>query len=212
MTIADYGASNILSIMRAFQHLDVDVSCADQPADILAAKRLVVPGVGAFGDSMRALHRQGMAAAIVEFAQSGRPLLGICLGMQLLFDSSSEFEEMPGLGLIAGRVDPIHATGINGLPHKIPHVGWNRLRGAPWSGSILRDLPPKPYVYFVHSFAARPAKASEILATTAYDGREIVAAVQSDNLIGTQFHPEKSGEQGLTILANFMTECGGLKR
>lgn len=207
VVIVDYGAGNLLSVMRAFQHLGVDIEFADRPEAVRTADRLVVPGVGAFGDCMAGLRRRGLVEPILEFCGRDRPFLGICVGMQMMFEASEEFGEHPGLGLLPGRVTAIPSTGADGRPHKIPHIGWNQLlrpEGTDWTGTILEDLPPGAWAYFVHSFAGHPLDPRHRLADTDYDGRIISAAVRKGALFGTQFHPEKSGEVGLAILRRFL--------
>lgn len=207
VVIVDYGAGNLLSVMRAFQHLGAGIELTDQPAAVRTADRLVVPGVGAFGDCVAGLKRRGLVEPILEFCGRDRPFLGICVGMQMMFEASEEFGEHAGLGLLPGRVVAIPATGADGRPHKIPHIGWNRLlcpEGKDWTRTILEDLPPGAWAYFVHSFAGHPLDAGHRLADTDYDGRTVSAAVQKGALFGTQFHPEKSGEVGLAVLRRFI--------
>ncbi|MEO5335390.1 MAG: imidazole glycerol phosphate synthase subunit HisH [Magnetospirillum sp. WYHS-4] len=207
VVVVDYGAGNLLSVCRAFQHVGAQVVLADGPAAVAVADRLVVPGVGAFGDCMGGLRRRGLVEPILEFCGRDRPFLGICVGMQMMFEASEEFGEHPGLGLLPGRVTAIPATGADGHPHKIPHIGWNRLlvpEGGVWTESILKDLAPGAWAYFVHSFAGNPVDPTHRLADTDYDGRIFPAAVRRGGLFGTQFHPEKSGAVGLTILRRFL--------
>lgn len=208
VTVVDYGVGNLLSVTRALEHCCAEVRMADTPAGIEAAERLVLPGVGAFADGMAGLRQRSMIHALGAFAESGRPFLGICLGMQMMMETSEEFGRHEGLGFIEGSVIPVPATKDDGSAHKIPHIGWNALlEPVPgcWAGSILGDLKKGSAVYFVHSFMAAPAQSSEILAKCRYDGVDITAAVQSGNLVGCQFHPEKSGEIGLRILRKFLT-------
>ncbi|MEL0114451.1 MAG: imidazole glycerol phosphate synthase subunit HisH [Rickettsiales bacterium] len=207
VTIADYGSSNLLSVVRAFHHLGAEVETATTADEIRAAEIVVVPGVGAFGDCVNGLVERGLAEAVCEHVRSGGAFLGICVGMQMMFESSSEFGIHEGLGLIAGSVEPIPPTGADGSPHKIPHIGWNTLArpdGVDWEETILRGLPEDPAVYFVHSFAGKVAVAGNLIADADYDGRRITAAVRTGNAYGVQFHPEKSGETGLQILKNFL--------
>jgi imidazole glycerol-phosphate synthase subunit HisH len=163
--------------------------------------------VGAFADGMAGLRERGLIEPVRQFAASRRPLLGICLGMQMLLSSSEEFGQHEGLGLIAGRVLAIPSTGIDGAPHKIPHIGWAGLeasQGAAWDGSILRDVRPGSTVYMVHSYTAVPDDLTHRLADCRYDGRLISAAIRAGEVYGCQFHPEKSGPVGLRILATFL--------
>lgn len=206
VTIADFGAGNLLSVARAFHACGADVIVSSSPAVLKAADRLVVPGVGAFADSMRGLRERRLAEVITSVAVS-RPTLGICVGMQMLFEASEEFGRHDGLGLIPGMVSRIPATGVNGLPHKIPHIGWSPLWPGPeqdWEGTILAGIPAGAAVYFVHSYTAHPACKSHRLANADYDGCPIAGVVTKGLLSGCQFHPEKSGTVGLAILGNFL--------
>lgn len=205
--VVDYGSGNLLSVAQALRHVGAEVSVADDPAAIAAAERLVLPGVGAFGKAMAELKRLGLADAIDRVARDGRPVLGICLGMELLFDSSEEFGRHAGLGLIPGRIEAIPATTAAGRPHKIPHIGWNALKppaGAAWTGTVLEGMEEGLAMYFVHSFAAVPEAEADWLAETDYNGRRLCAAVRRGNLYGFQGHLEKSGTRGLAILGNFV--------
>ena len=208
VTVVDYGIGNLYSVTRALEVCGASVRLTANHEHIEDAERVVLPGVGAFEDGMKGLTQRAQADPVRRFIASGRPFLGICVGMQLLFDVGEEFGEHAGLGIIPGRVRPIPATGIDGKAHRIPHIGWNALvtpAGRPdWSATLLRDLPPGPAVYFVHSFAPEPAHEKHRLADCYYDGRRISAAVQADNASGCQFHPEKSGPTGLRILENFL--------
>jgi len=208
VAIVDYGIGNLLSVRRAFEHCGASVVMSDDPQVLLGAPRLVLPGVGAFAAGMQALVQRKLDACVCEFALTGKPLLGICLGMQLLATVSMEFGEHRGLGIIPGRVEALPNTSAAGQPHKIPHIGWTGItvpktsRG--WAGTILRDVVPGANVYLVHSFAVHPSNDVHRLADCDYNGRTITAAIQKDNVYGTQFHPEKSGEVGLTILRGYL--------
>ena len=212
VSIVDYGGSNILSVARALRHCGADVVLADTAAAIESAARLVLPGVGAFGDVQASLARRDLVAPLQSFAKTGKPFLGICVGMQLMMDYSEEFGRHPGLGLIPGGVKPIPAAGVDGIPHRIPHVGWQELsaaeQGRPWLGSVLDGMKQHDAVYFVHSFAAEPEEECHRLADCQYDGVRISAAVARGAMVGCQFHPEKSGQVGLRILTNFVMTDG----
>jgi glutamine amidotransferase len=206
VTVLDYGIGNQLNVLRALEHCGASVRVVQKAsaADV-DAPRLVLPGVGAFGDGMAELRARGFDELVKRFAQTGRPFLGICVGMQVMFDASEEMGEHEGLGLLAGRVRAVPAVGIDGKPHRIPHIGWRPLEpAAPWEGTILADVQPMERMYFVHSFAAEPAKEAVRLANVVYDGLAICAAVHRDNLYGCQFHPERSAETGLTVLRRFL--------
>jgi glutamine amidotransferase len=195
VAVIDYGMGNLRSVQKAFERIGVDAEITAD-ADILkAADGAVLPGVGAFADCMRNLTETGLIPFIKDFIASGRPFLGICLGMQLFFEESLEGGSFEGLGILKGRVVPLPKDRV------VPHMGWNSLRIAK-SEPLFAGLPEEPYVYFVHSFHAEPADEGIISAAADY-GIPVTAAVQSGNVYGTQFHPEKSGEAGLRILRNF---------
>lgn len=206
--VVDYGMGNLYSIGRALEHLGASVRISDSPENIEKADRLVLPGVGAFADGVRGLEERGLIEPLKKYASSGRPLLGICLGMQLLFEMSEEFGEHCGLGLVPGRVVAVPATDVDGKPHKVPHMGWSALRRPvgrhSWTGTILANVEEGEAVYFVHSFMAVPANKSNRFADTHYGGQQICAAVHWDHIYGCQFHPEKSGKVGLRILKTFL--------
>ncbi len=209
ITIIDYGLGNLYSVKGAAAHCGAEVVFADTPAGVQSAERLILPGVGAFGDGMRELRERGLVEPIREYARSGRPILGLCLGMQLLFEESEEFGRHEGLRLIAGQVIGIPPTGADGAPHRIPHVGWNDLvtsggDDAGWEGSILSGVAAGSSVYFVHSFHAVPSNPANVLAKCIYSGRELTAAVRAGSVSGCQFHPERSGAVGLQIIRNFI--------
>ncbi len=210
VTVIDYGIGNLLSVSRALEHCGAVVTVTSDPRLILAAKRVVLPGVGAFTEGMAAIRANGLDIVLCQVAARGVPLLGICLGMQILFDQSEEFGVNEGLGLIPGRVVPIPAKTSEGLSQKIPHVGWNEI-GPPehkssWQKSIFAEISTGESVYFVHSFMSVPTLYSHRLADCTYGGIKIAAAVQRDNIFGCQFHPEKSGLTGLKILRNFLLQ------
>lgn len=210
VTVIDYGVGNLLSVSRALEHCGARVTITSDAAVILSASRVVLPGVGAFTDGMTALKTKGLDAVVHQVAVAGTPLLGICLGMQMLFDDSEEFGATAGLGLIPGRVVQIPATTTTGEPHKIPHIGWNELvsptQCGTWQSGLLADVESGEAVYFVHSFMAVPASPTYRLADCSYGGIPISAAVQRDNVMGCQFHPEKSGAVGLKILRRFILQ------
>jgi len=207
VTIIDYGVGNIFSVCRAFEHCGAEVHLTDSITDINTADRLVLPGVGAFVDGMEGLRSRNLIEPIKEFAAARRPFLGICLGMQMLLDSSEEFGQQEGLGLIPGKVVAIPPTGLDGKLHKIPHIGWNELlvsEDAKWDSTIFENIRPGSSVYFVHSFAVVPQLQVNRLADCNYNGRVICAAVRSGSVFGCQFHPEKSGVVGLEIITSFL--------
>ncbi|MDG2285384.1 MAG: imidazole glycerol phosphate synthase subunit HisH [Alphaproteobacteria bacterium] len=208
--IVDYGVINLRNIVRGFEHIDAEVYSSQDGDELLRADRLVLPGVGAFGSGVGELRRLGLDKVVMEFSASGKPVLGICLGMQLLFESSNEYGEHEGLGIIEGTVVPIPSGRGDEGRRKIPHIGWNTLLpykgGQEWRGTCFGNSSYAPSCYFVHSFMVKPENSEHVLAVTDYEGASIVAAVQSNNVIGMQFHPERSGPVGLQMLKDFLLE------
>ncbi len=198
IAIVDYGVGNLFSLESSFAAIGQPVAVTGDPAVLRAAERIVLPGVGAFGDAAEKLRRTGLDERVKAEAAAGKPLLGICLGMQLLFEKSYEYGEHAGLGLIPGAVKPI--ADVIPADFKIPHIGWNALIfKAPTP--LFRYIREGDCVYFVHSFAAFDC-AQSVIAAAEY-GAELTAAVQRENVFGCQFHPEKSGTVGLNILRAF---------
>ncbi len=207
VTIVDYGLGNLHSVANALKHLGAQVDYAEDGKAIADADRLILPGVGAFADGMRNLTARGQVPALRAFAASGRPFVGICLGMQLLFDESDEFGVHEGLGIIPGRVARISANTEVTTSVKVPHVGWNRLlptRERGWDGSLLATTAVGTFAYFVHSFVAQPRDPAHVLAVATYGPHRLTAAVAMGSVTGFQFHPEKSGPDGLAMLAAFL--------
>jgi len=206
--VVDYGMGNVGSVLRALAACGASARLTRVPAEVESAARLILPGVGAFGDGMEELRKRGLIEPIRAFAQTGRPFLGICLGMQMMLSTGEEFGIVPGLGLIEGIVQAIPQQGGNGNPRKVPHIGWNRIAPADgngcWRGTILDGVGAEASAYFVHSYAAVPGDAARVLAHCDYDGCRITAAIRTGNVYGCQFHPEKSGPVGLHILRNFL--------
>lgn len=209
VTVVDYGIGNLFSVRRALKECGANVLVSEDPAAIMASPCLVLPGVGAFADGMRGLIERGLEKVVRDYAQSGRPLLGICLGMQMLASVSEEFGEHAGLDIIPGRVVAIPDTGVDGKRHKIPHVGWSPLEipagHAGWKDSILSEVRPGESVYLVHSFTVAPEADAHRLADCSYNGRLISAAIRKGNVYGCQFHPEKSAGIGLLVLQQFLS-------
>ncbi len=196
--VVDYDAGNLRSVQKALQYLGEDAVITRDEREILSADRVILPGVGAYGDAMKRLEEYGLDDILKKVADEGIPLLGICLGLQLFFDHSEENGGADGLGLMQGQIIRIHyAPGL-----KIPHMGWNSITETPGT-RLLAGIPDGSYVYFVHSYYLRAQNPSEVAATTEY-GVKIDAAVEKDNIFACQFHPEKSGEVGLEILKNFI--------
>ena len=196
--IIDYGVGNLFSLRSSLRAIGIDADYTGNPAEIRKADKLILPGVGAFRDAREALRSTGLDRVVQEEAGKGKPLMGICLGMQMLFDRSYEYGEYEGLGLIPGEIVPMEGRIPKDLP--IPHIGWNELM-LKQPSPLMKNTANGDYVYFVHSYYAE-TPAEYVIATTDY-GVEMTAAVQKDNVYGCQFHPEKSGEVGLSILKAF---------
>ena len=197
ITIVDYQMGNLRSVQKGIENVGGEAKISSDPADIAAAEKLVLPGVGAFGDAMAEINRRDLASPIRDFVASGRPLLGICLGLQLLFEKGYEHGEHDGLGILEGEVVQF------GLPasFKVPHMGWNTVTKTS-SAPILSDTPDGTHFYFVHSYFVRPSDPSVTALKCDYGG-DFCAMVWRDNLFATQFHPEKSQQAGLKLLKAF---------
>jgi imidazole glycerol-phosphate synthase subunit HisH len=201
--IVDYGMGNRRSVQKALEHVGARVEISGDPNRLAAADGIVLPGVGAFPVAMDNLRRLGLADPLREAAAGGRPLLGICLGMQLLFDASAEHGDTAGLGLLAGTVTRLRAPGL-----RLPHIGWNEVAFTR-PGPLTAGLPGSGAAFYhVHSYAARPAEPADVLGTTTY-GETFATIVGRGSVFGTQFHPEKSSTAGLTMLGGFAAACGG---
>lgn len=197
IALIDYGISNLRSVQKAFQHLDTQVTLVDTPEQLAQAERLILPGVGAFPAGMKGLQERGLIDPLKQAARDGKPLIGICLGMQLLFESSDEMGETEGLDLLPGHVTRMASSGL-----KIPHMGWNQLDMVS-QHPLVYDLVSGSYAYFVHSYAVYPDDQGIVLATTDYGG-PFASIVGHGNVCGLQFHPEKSQAVGLKLLRNFL--------
>lgn len=205
--IIDYGVGNLGSLNRAFEEIGADAQLITAPEAVASCAAMVLPGVGAFTDCMALLHTQGWVAPLNEATAAGKPLFGVCVGMQLLADAGEEGAEgalTPGLGLIPGQVSHLRSRGCEG---PVPHVGWNALVPTPSGAGLFQGIPEGTDVYFVHSYTFVPESEDTILAFTDY-GVQVVAAVSRGNVWGTQFHPEKSGRAGFQILRNFRDLAG----
>ncbi|MDR1475516.1 MAG: imidazole glycerol phosphate synthase subunit HisH [Holosporales bacterium] len=208
-TLVDYGLGNMLSVHRMLEHCGAKVNIAALPDDIISAERLVFPGVGAFASGMQELAKRGMIGALREFARGGRPILGICLGMQLFMSIGEEFGEHVGINIIPGRVKQIPS--VNNLRNsvKIPHIGWNAIvneqNKESWDNGILKGIQPGEFVYFAHSFYVDLRDKQLCIAQCVYENTSIPAVVRLNNIHGCQFHPEKSGPVGIKIIKNFLT-------
>ena len=201
LVIIDYQLGNLFSVQQAVRQQGFDCEVSADPEAVRQADALLLPGVGAFGAAMEALRRDGLEEAILEGVNAGKPFMGVCLGMQLLFAKSGEFGEEKGLGIIPGEIKRIPGEG-----RKVPHVGWNTIRenGQSWAGSPLEGLADGAWMYFVHSYHAQPDEAAHALTHTTHDGFTYCSAVRRDNVFATQFHPEKSAAPGLSIYANWL--------
>jgi len=200
--IIDYGMGNLYSLSKALERLGYSYDFVAQPERLGECRGLILPGVGAFGDAIANIRELGLEPAIHDYAATGRPILGICLGMQLLFGKSAEHGEHIGLGLLNGEV--VRFAG----DYKIPHMGWNQLqlRADHW---LFDGVQSGDYAYFVHSYHVQVGNAEELLATSDYH-QDVTAIVGRDNVYGMQFHPEKSGETGMRLLRNFAVQCEGV--
>lgn len=201
VTIIDYGMGNLFSVKRAFEHCGASTAVTEAAEGIRTARRLLLPGVGAFGDCMDNLRRRGLVDPIREAVAAGTPLLGICVGMQVLFEEGDEFGLHAGIGLFRGRVTRIPGSG----ERKVPHVGWAALLPArPWNQTVFEAVQEPAGAYFSHSYAAQPADPDDELSYVDYRGIRICAAVRRGGITACQFHPERSGATGLQVLEGFL--------
>ena len=211
VTVVDYGTGNMFNVVCALRHCGMDVNVTPSPSEVGNAKRLILPGVGAFGEGMIELRRQGLVDPLIQHAKAGKPLLGICLGMQMLLDESEEFGLHEGLRIIPGRVVRIPDSGTDGRPHPVPHVGWSELllprnlSDNDWSASLLDGIAPQNSVFFVHSYYGQRIPTDYLMADCHYHGRDLPAVIRKGSVYGVQFHPEKSGPVGLKIIKNFLS-------
>jgi glutamine amidotransferase len=202
VAIIDYDAGNIKSVEKAFDYLGTETVVTRDPKEIYRADRVVLPGVGSFGDAMNKINEYGLRETINEVVSHETPFLGICLGLQLLFDSSDESENVSGLGILRGTINRIPNVDANNNTYKIPQIGWNSL-SFPREGRLFKGISEDAYVYFVHSYYLKAADRDQVVATTDYSVT-IDASVESGNVFACQFHPEKSAEVGMQILKNFL--------
>lgn len=198
IAIIDYGAGNLHSVKNALDFLGADNIVTGNKEKILSADKVILPGVGAFGDAMKCLEERGLVETVKAVAENGKPFLGICLGLHLLFEESEESPNVKGLGIFKGKIVKIPDNGNL----KIPHMGWNNIRITKDS-KILKNIGNEPYVYFVHSYYVEAEDESVVSAYTEY-GQRLDIAVEQGNVFATQFHPEKSGDTGMEILKNFI--------
>ena len=208
LIIVDYGLGNLYSVMQACKHCSsANISISSNVSEIENADKLILPGVGAFKDGMEGLNQKNLIPSIKKHVADNKPLLGICLGMQMLSTYSYEFCKTPGLDVIRGEVVPIKDINENEFSLKTPHIGWASLypsQNDAWRGSIFDNLTNDPFVYLLHSYHFIPENKNNVLAYSNYGGKKLTVAVIQGNIIGCQFHPEKSGEVGLQIIRNFL--------
>lgn len=207
IAVIDYDIGNVRSIINAFEKIGVTPTLTRDHDTILSADGVLLPGVGAFSHGMEMLKKYNLDVVIHEYAKSNKPFMGVCLGMQMLLDSSEEFGECKGLGLIEGKVVKLPVK--NKEFEKLPHISWNEIKThkIDWKNTILDNISEYSDVYFVHSFVAQPKFETNILSATEYSDYMFCSSVKKDNIYGCQFHPEKSGEIGLSIIRNFIEIC-----
>ena len=209
--IIDYESGNLFSVFHVCKLLGLDPLISSDAGDLRQAAGVILPGVGAFGDAMENLRNTGMAEAISEYIYEDKPFLGICLGMQLLFEYSEEFGENVGLGLVKGHVKRFN---FDDDRIKVPHVGWNRISKPEeknWKDSLFKNVHDGDYMYFVHSYYAEATDERDIMAFTDYEGKKFCSAIMKNNIFATQFHPEKSGISGLSVVKEFAALLKGIK-
>jgi len=207
--IVDYGTGNLYSVRRACEHVGLAATITSSPAEVVEAEAVILPGVGAMPDAMAFLDERGLSDALREVARRGTPLLGVCLGMQLLMEEGSEFTRHPGLGILPGEVVRFPDQDREGGRLRVPHIGWNALHrpaggsGTGWEDTPLDGMPEGEYMYFVHSYHVVPARTELCASVSTYGGLEFCSAVARGNVFGCQFHPERSGPQGLRLYRAF---------
>jgi glutamine amidotransferase len=210
VAIIDYGVGNLFNVQRALNHVGAKSEILQDPKAILSADKLVLPGVGAFEAGIGSLRKDGLDDVVRDFQKTGKPVLGICLGMQLLMTESEENGRHAGLDIIPGRVVRFQPPRSGEKPYKIPQIAWNELeyperrKGNPWRGTILAGLPEGACMYFVHSYCVQVSDEKDNLAVTGFGRDRFTAVLRRDNVSGCQFHPERSGEAGLALLRNFV--------
>lgn len=212
ITIIDYQISNLFSVKHACEYLGLEAEITSDPSKLLSSDAAILPGVGAFGDAMHNLKTLDLIVPIKEFISSGKPFMGICLGMQLLFTTSEEFGTHEGLNIIPGTVTRFPAKNTKGETVRVPQIGWNQIyepRKGAWEKSPLRTLPDRAFMYFVHSYFVTPRDKDVVLSLAEYEGVEYCSSLLYKNVFATQFHPEKSGEEGVKIYSNWYSNSLG---
>lgn len=202
ISIIDSGLSNIYNVCQAFRYIGMTANIITNSNDKIG-DYLVLPGVGSFENGMTELHDRGLVDKITQHVTSNKPFLGICLGMQMMLEKSTEFGSFSGIGIIKGTVNRIPSYNANNIKHKIPHIGWNQNNILNKTNKILKNIPNKMSMYFVHSYMAQVKNAEHLIASCDYNGISITSMISQNNSYGCQFHPEKSGDEGLMILRNF---------
>jgi len=199
--IIDYKMSNLHSVQAACSKVEMSSIITSDPTQILDAKIAILPGVGAFGEAMSYLRKSKLDECIYKFIESGRPFIGICLGLQLLFENSEEFGKHSGLGVIKGNVNKFQFVTKESIKYPVPQIGWNRIKknGVSWEYTLLSNIQNNEFMYFVHSFFVEPENENLVLSKTVYNDYEYCSAIQYNNIFACQFHPEKSGEIGMEI-------------
>jgi imidazole glycerol-phosphate synthase subunit HisH len=207
IAVIDYGIGNVRSMLSAFENQGAHVTLTRSKEKILESDGVILPGVGAFSHGMKSLNKYSLVEVIKDYIETNKPFMGVCLGMQMLFDESEEFGKTVGLGLISGSVIRLPTADVKN--EKLPHVSWNELnfKLSKWSGTILDGIKEGDDMYFVHSFVAKPDNVDNILSITEYSGYKFCSSVKRGNIYGCQFHPEKSGKIGLKIINNFIRLC-----
>jgi glutamine amidotransferase len=205
VVIIDYGVGNLFNLQRAFNTLGVNSMISNEKEKILNAERILLPGVGAFETGMKQLHENDLLTTLLEFADSGKPMMGICLGMQLLMSESEENGNCAGLNLIPGKVIRFQEPDVKSGVFKIPHIGWSALNPLV-QANLLENLETTPFMYFIHSYLVVPDDPSFCVATTSYGKDTFCSVIKRKNVSGCQFHPERSGDYGLNLLRNFVLE------
>lgn len=211
IVVIDYGIGNVKSIINSFEKHDIKAILSRDKRTIFEADGLVLPGVGAFSHGMNNLNKYDLVPVIREYVKTEKPLLGICLGMQMLFERSEEFLNTDGIGLIKGQVLKLPIESSN--KRKLPHIGWNEIcpKETEWRNTIFDGIKRDASMYFVHTFAGNPDNEEDVLSVTKYHGVEFCSAVKMNNIYGCQFHPEKSGAAGLDIISNFLKICSRIE-
>ncbi|HEY0680473.1 MAG TPA: imidazole glycerol phosphate synthase subunit HisH [Chitinophagaceae bacterium] len=207
VVIIDYHLGNLFSVQQACRHLGADAKISSDKNELLAADYAILPGVGAFGDAMKTLEELDLINPIHDFIQSGKPFMGVCLGLQLLFSESEEFGNHKGLNIVEGLTRRFPAVNTDGQLLKVPQIEWNQIQhanGTTWENSPLQECSEGEYMYFVHSYYVLPENKEVTLSTTTYGGLTYCSSIAKDNVFACQFHPERSGEHGLKIYRSFL--------